>query len=175
MTNKVFVIRHGESEKNKLDPKRGLTLRGKRQMRLLGKRLLAELDERKILIVTTDQYRTTESVKFFIGPRKVKVKINPDLRVANLGELTTNKPPDLDLTFYYFSLFETNSLPITIQSPKKVANRFLKEVDKNYETIIFIGHSGAIESFVNYQKVYIPAKKLNQELKYAEVVELNGS
>ena len=52
-----------------------------------------------------------------------------------------------------------------------IERRLYIEFDK-YDAIIFVGHSVALESFVNYQKEFMPENKIT-ELSYGQFVVLN--
>lgn len=172
MTQKIILIRHGESQKNKEDPLRRLTVLGIKEIRQTAKRIQPLVENKKCRIVSTSTPRATESAQ--ILSQELGIKFNnsfADLRVENIKELTTKRN---GLTWEYFQAFKEKRLPKQIPPPNVIAKRFLEAASKfkKQEILIFIGHSGALEAFALFQKKFEPTTKLKKELEYGEHIIL---
>lgn len=174
MLKTVILIRHGESEQKKDDPERKITPKGKRQIEDVIGGIEPLVKNKKCEIISTPTPRTVESAKI------ISVKLNlpfrktfPKLRVENIKKITSKKQSS-ELTFAYFEKAEKGRLPNEVPAPTEIVNRFsqaISKVSKN-EVLIVVGHSGALETFVNYQKLFKARKKLRKELSYGEFIVL---
>lgn len=172
MINKIILIRHGESEKDKTNPNRNITTKGIKQIRLSSIKIKRVIKNENSLIICSNTLRTKNSGQIIsekLGLDLVVSKSN--LRVQNIQLLERKKRV---LLLDYFESFQKGTLPKSIPSPIKVANRFLMLVKKysKYESLIIVGNSGGLESFITYQKKFIPDSPFKRELKYGEFVVL---
>lgn len=171
MPDQIILIRHGESEKDKNNPLRQLTENGKKQIANAGAVLKNLMDTPDAEIISTTAPRAVQSAQILAQKLGVPFKKRfANLRVENIELISAN--PD-NLTFKYFSAFEAGVLPKRVPSPRAIVRRFLKAVDtSNARILIIVGHSGALESFANYQDLFSPDKRLKRELRYGEFVVL---
>lgn len=150
MTNKIIVIRHGETEADKTNPTRKLTPLGISQINMAAKKIEKEVKGKIALIVCNNTFRTIQSAQILsrnLGLKFIVAKANLRIKVVDGKE---------------------------VPSRINMARRFLWVVKKyNYANIlIIVGNGGALESFINYQTIYKPSRKISRELKYAEFVIL---
>lgn len=174
MVKQVIIIRHGETEKDKSNPERDLTPNGKQQIIKTSKEIRKFIQGSKIALITTNFKRSIHSgeiIKKELAINEKTIRYN-DLIVENINSL--NPEMNLDLTFSYFKSSNDGMLPSNIPTPQVVAQRFLDLIAATVgpELLIIVSHSGAIESFINYQNQYISNKRIKKELKYGEFVVL---
>lgn len=177
MVKTIILIRHGESEKDKNNPKRGLTSNGISQIKNTAKKLVSLIENKSCLIITTKTKRTRRSAAILSKILKIKVKQTQiGLRVDNFDVIEAKYPKTKNQTFMYFNDYDTNQLESSVPAPNVIANRFLKIAGKlEQDLIIFVGHGAALESFVKYQSVFISNKILEKELEYGEFIVLERS
>lgn len=174
MLKRIILIRHGESQKDKQNPKRGLTKRGVKQIED------AAISIKKIMIgnckiITTDTNRTRQSSIILSKILDLDFETTElNLRVDNFDLIERENKNKSNLVFKYFKTFEDGKLNAKIATPVEILNRFI-DLISNYkcDTIIIVGHSGALESFIVYQDKFIPAMKFKKELEYGEFIVLN--
>ncbi len=174
MLETIVLIRHGESQKDKSNPDRKLTIKGRKQVASAAKAIASIADNGKIKIICTNTTRTTESAQIFSKIMKLNFEtIQVNLRVKNIEKLKTGNTEDL--TFKYFKMFDKNNLPEEVTSPILLARRFLRitlRFNNFYKTLILVGHAGGLESIANYQKVFLPSQPIKKELGYGEFIVL---
>ncbi len=172
---KIILIRHGESEKDKNKPLRGITPRGKYQMEKTAKNIHSLVRSKSCEIISTKTIRTKQSAEILSGVIQVPFQISGNnLRVENIKSLSININSKKDLTFHYFDKYRKALLPAKIPPPTTIAKRFLRVVKKfkKAEVLIIVGHSGALEAFALYQDVFKPQKQIQKELNYGEFIVL---
>lgn len=175
MVDTVIVIRHGETLKDKNNPKRNLTKRGVRMLEKKAEELKRFVNIGASEIVCTPTVRTRISARILGSKLNIPVREKEyNLRVDNLDRLNLEKIDNV--TEFYFQASKDTKLPRKVPSPKTVARRFLQaimESDFSTETLIIVSHSVALESFVKYQSTYAPKNLPDGELKYGEFIVLN--
>ncbi len=170
MITQVVIIRHGLSEKDKMDPKRGITNLGKNQIKSTGQFLKSLTKGKSVVIITSDVPRAQQSAGVLSRELAADVKTFSNMRVDNLDFLSKDQDKLFNL---YFRLFDRGKLPKVVISPNQVAKRFLDIIASagDYEIAVIVGHSVALEAFANYQEIFLPKKTL-KELGYAEFAVL---
>lgn len=173
MIKKVILIRHGESEKDKSKPDRNLTDDGRAQIKKTSRAMASVVRGRRAEIIATTTPRAIQSAEILSRELRVPFwKTFPKLMVENIKRIQSDTTKDL--TFRYFELFTRGQLPRDIPTPLAMVKRFEDALVaiKEKDIAIIVGHSGALEAFANYQKVFVPEERLSRELNYAEFVVL---
>lgn len=167
----LILIRHAESEKNKNNPLRSLTSRGKLQAQKAAT-ALSLLVSGSVEIISTTTPRTMETGKILSKILTVPFdKTFENLRVENINELGNSSE---NLTLIYFKKYKENSLPKNLPTPSEIVRRFIKAISQiECDTLIIVGHSGALETFASFQKNYKFNGPISDELNYAEFLVLN--
>lgn len=171
MPNKIILIRHGESEKDKENPLRQLTENGKRQIAEAGAVLKKLIGTGSAEIIASTTPRAVQSASLLSKILNIRFeKKFSNLRIENIEQVSKDRD---NLTFKYSEAFKKKTLPFKVPSPRAMVRRFLDAVaTSDSDTVIIVGHSGALEAFANYQQIFLPEKKLEGELKYGEFIVL---
>ncbi len=171
MPNKIILIRHGESEKDKNNPLRGLTEKGKKQIAETGVVLKKLAANQSVEIISSTTPRAVQTAEILAKALEAPfTKRFCNLRVENIEQISNDRE---NLTARYFEAFAKKILPSKVPSPRAMVRRFLDAVDvSSAEIVIIAGHSGALEAFANYQTIFTSEKKLERELKYGEFIVL---
>ena len=171
MPNKIIIIRHGESEKDKSNPLRGLTEKGKKQIAETGVVLKKLAANQSVEIISSTTPRAVQTAEIFAKALEAPfTKRFCNLRVENIEQVSRNQE---NLTAKYFEAFAKKALPFKVPSPRAMVRRFLDAVGaSNAEIVIIAGHSGALEAFAAFQTIFTSEKKLERELKYGEFIVL---
>lgn len=195
MRNQYFILRHGESLKNKKHvsscwpekTKYPLTLEGRRQIR----RAAEELKKKKIdLIFASDLLRTRETAGIISKEIGTKPKIDKRLREVNIG-IFNEKPVDEVGRFWdkerKLPPLEYYKRRLKIAPPKgenyyhieKRLRSFLKEMEKKYKgkNILIVGHQRPLTLLEKIVYRYSFKKLVNiivekKEIKKGEVRKL---
>jgi len=195
MRNQYFILRHGESLKNKKHvsscwpekTKYPLTLEGRRQIR----RAAEELKKKKIdLIFASDLLRTRETAGIISKEIGTKPKIDKRLREVNIG-IFNEKPVDEVGRFWdkerKLPTLEYYKRRLKIAPPKgenyyhieKRLRSFLKEMEKKYKgkNILIVGHQRPLTLLEKIVYRYSFKKLVNiivekKEIKKGEVRKL---
>lgn len=177
MIKTIILTRHGETEKNKDDPERKLTSSGKRQMKVAAGLIKPLVQGKEMVIVSTQTDRARSSSNIVSKEIGCKIIYSNNLRVENIKLLQNPKDKNKNLTQLYFQNFDAGKLPASIPPPTEIVKRFQEIISNNQQLniLIFVGHSGALESFINYQTIFKSNIKLERELNYGEVVVLKRS
>ena len=146
---KLILVRHGETEENKLRVFQGtkfgtLSQKGINQAKKLALRLK---DEDIDFIYTSDLGRAFNTAKEVHKYHKeIPLITNKLLRECDFGDWTGKCRNDLDLT----------KPPSNIEPPKEVQSRmfkFLKSIDNNKhkdKTILIVSHCGTVVSLLSH-------------------------
>lgn len=177
MTNKVILLRHGETTADKNNPQRGLTKRGEKQIETAAKEIKKIIDSQKAVIIAANTKRARQSAKILAEYLKIPlVSKRPNLRITNIEIIKnlSNIYSKADLVQKYFKLVKTNRLPITVEKPDTVVSRFKKVINlmKPFPIIIIVGHAGAIETFAKCQEEYKPKTLIKREIAYGQFIVL---
>jgi len=172
MIKNIILIRHGQSQRDKSDPKRKLTQTGAKQIFSTAKEVHHYFPQisNSLEIFTSNTTRTIMSAdilaKYFIVS---EVKIITCIRVENIDliETMTNG----DVTAEYFDLYKSDQLPKMVSPPALIAAKFTEVVSKSSqstENLIIVGHGCALEAFAYYQEIFEPAFPFSKELGYGD-------
>lgn len=166
MITQVVIIRHGQSEKDKRNPNRGITEVGKSQIKSAAQALKVLAKGKRVVLIASNTPRAQQSAGILSKALTADILTFPKLRVENLDLLSED--PD-KLFNLYFKSFEEGELPKAVLSPKEMAGEFLNIIGgiKGYDMGIIVGHSVALEAFANYQQIFLPGEKVD-ELGYGE-------
>lgn len=174
MIKNIILVRHGETTQDKEDPERGLTARGKAQMINVARILSKVIDGKKSVIVCTSTKRSIQSAFILADDLAIPlIKSKRQLRVKNIKQIIPVKK--ISLTSYYLELYRKGKLPKFVTTPGKIVENFfheMKNLNKSYETIIFVGHSGGLESILNFQSKYNVVGEYLSEFNYGDFVEM---
>src|SRR3989344_6614127 len=122
MLNKIILIRHGESEKDKNNPLRGLTEKGKKKIAETGVVLKKLAAKQSVEIISSTTPRAVQTAEILAKVLNVPfTKRFCNLRVENIEQVSQD--PD-NLTFRYFAAFDKKSLPSKVPSPRAIVRRF---------------------------------------------------
>lgn len=172
MPNKIILLRHGESEKDKENPLRGLTEKGKKQIAETGTVLKKLTSNQSVEIISSTTPRAVQTAEIIAKALEAPfTKRFCNLRIENIEQVSGDQE---NLTARYFEAFaKRKALPSKVPSPRAMVRRFLDAVDtSNAEVVIIAGHSGALEAFAGFQTIFTSEKKLERELKYGEFIVL---
>lgn len=176
MIKTIILVRHGETEKDKNNPNRKITLNGKSQIKQTALEI-QKLISGNGIIVTTKTKRTRMSSKIIKNILDLKIKQTQiSLRVDNFDLIEKKYKNEKNIVFKYFEDFKKNNLNPKISSPIEIAGRFLRIIgglEKDF--IIFVGHGGALESFALFQNAYKPIVPTTKDLGYGKFIVLKSN
>lgn len=177
MTNKVILLRHGETTSDKNNPKRGLTDYGQKQIKAAGQKIKKVVGSQKTIVIAANTKRALQSAIILANGLNLPLaKIRPNLRIKNIEMLKKYFEiyPKKDLTQIYFELDKKNQLPDMVEKPDRLVSRFKKIINltKSFPVIIIVGHAGAIETFAKYQEEYRPKTLVKKEVSYGQFITL---
>lgn len=174
MVKNIVLIRHGESEKDKTNPQRGLTSRGKNQIKNASEKI-KKIISGSSKIVSTATVRTEQTAQIISGILGVNFETTSiNLRVDNFDLIEEEFGKVSDIVFKYFGKFENGKMDSRITSPVEILNRFNKLIKKfKCENLIIVGHSAALECFIEYQDRFIANTNFKKELEYGEFIVLS--
>lgn len=174
---KLFLVRHGESEWNKLKKVQGqkdvpLTEKGIEQAKLIGKRLINEGIEK---IYTSDLKRAYDTARIIGKMLNIKVIPSKELREINFGiwEGLTN-----DIIKSKFSkeheLWLKNPEMLKVEGAESILDlqlRAMNEInkiisDENIDNVLIVSHSATLKTII--------LGLLNMDIGYFKNMTLNN-
>lgn len=174
---KLFLVRHGESEWNKLKKVQGqkdipLTEKGIEQAKLIGKRLINEGIEK---IYTSDLKRAYDTARIIGKMLNIKVIPSKELREINFGiwEGLTN-----DIIKSKFSkeheLWLKNPEMLKVEGAESILDlqlRAMNEInkiisDENIDNVLIVSHSATLKAII--------LGLLNMDIGYFKNMTLNN-
>ncbi len=174
MIQRIVLIRHGQTEKDKTNPNRKLTEIGRNQIietcKIISKKVPGI--RKNLEIFSSNTNRTIESamlIRQFFGLKSITKFSN--MRVLNIDSWITNSACERDVTARYFDSYLSYNLPNEVSTPKFVAESFLENLNKvrnQTKNVIIIGHGSALESFAFFQTRYKPSTRFVKELDYGD-------
>ncbi|MBR9700874.1 histidine phosphatase family protein [Candidatus Woesearchaeota archaeon] len=173
---KLYVLRHGESEKNKLNLVNyipgagyGLTEKGKRQAmdargNLVGKNLQ--------VIFCSELERAQETAQIINEAFDLDIRLDPRLNEINNGIFEGEKEEDYRS---YISNDRIHNTPPEGETFRQLVDRiqlFIDNVKKeNYESVLVVSHGAPVRMFVGILRGLALENYLDHLPGYSEVLE----
>lgn len=157
----VILIRHGETEKDKSNPSRGLTSKGVKQ--ILDSALhIGPLLKGSVAIICSKTPRARQTADIIAKQLQIENVSVHDLRIQgakNIEETimknnSTSRPAKVYLTQI------KNYEKYQVESPAELSKRWTQILTKTLvQTVIVVGHEASLEAFLYNQKTYTLIKK----------------
>jgi len=169
--SQIILIRHGESETNKENSHRHLTMAGKQQVTIQAEKLNKLIRLSKSVIVTTDTNRTKETANILAKKLKINEIALRDLEISGFSKFAKSaKSPVRD----YFKLLKGVGFSKIVDTPVKCLSQFENILNKFKDTadiLILVGHGGILDSIINFHPLFDSNAKMKLPLKYADFIQ----
>lgn len=174
MVKTLILLRHGQSEADKNNPKRKLTPVGKTQIKRAARSIRLLIDGKKSLIITTQTTRTRKSARILSKILGVQVReTRLELRVKNFDLIEKKFKKVKNLSRLYLNDFSSGNLDKRVSKPTQIVANFLKLLGRlDQEIAIIVGHGAALETFALYQTQFRLTVPYITDLRYGEFIVL---
>lgn len=156
---KIILVRHGETQKNKNNPDRVLTQNGFDQIRECARQIRKIIHEDSCVIFSAKNLRSVQSA--LILSEEIGVHISPNFLHLSLGMISKLGDTEEERFMRYQILADDGLLPEGISSPERILEKFSRYISKvNKRVIIFVGNGGILDVLLRYKTGFKISKNI---------------